>query len=78
VHTRDTAVQVRGVLRCAKNQNCTHTHVTRFGNTAGLPVPVLNPRYGCSVGKPDLRYTYIKPYLRYTGEWHCKYLLISK
>ena len=44
VNTRDTAVRVRGVSRCTKNQNRTRTRGTRFGNTAGLPVPVLNPR----------------------------------
>ena len=27
---------------CAKNQNCTRTCDTRFGNTTGLPVPVFN------------------------------------
>jgi hypothetical protein len=43
VDTRDTAVQVRGVSQCAKNQNRTHTCDTRFGNTTGLPVPVTNP-----------------------------------
>ena len=31
------------VLRFAKNQNRTRTRRTRLGNTAGLPVPVLNP-----------------------------------
>jgi hypothetical protein len=40
VNTRDTAVRVRGVSRCTKNQNR-----TRFGNTAGLPIPVLNPNW---------------------------------
>ena len=38
MNTHDTTVQVCGVLQCAKNQNC-----TCFGNTAGLPVPMLNP-----------------------------------
>jgi hypothetical protein len=38
VRTCDTAVRVRGVSRCGKNQ-----HRTRFKSTAGLPVPVLNP-----------------------------------
>ena len=45
VRTCDTAAQVCGVLQCGKNQNRTRTRVTRFGNTAGLPVPVLNPTY---------------------------------
>ena len=45
MHTRDTAVRVRGVSRCAKNPNRTRTRVTHFGNTAGLAVPVLNPNY---------------------------------
>ena len=43
VSTHDTMAQVRGVSRCGKNQNCTHTHDTCFKNTAGLPIPVLNP-----------------------------------
>ena len=41
--TCDTAARVRGVSRCAKKQNRTHTHSTRFKSTTGLPVPVLNP-----------------------------------
>jgi hypothetical protein len=43
VNTRDTAVRVCGVSRCAKNQNRTRTRDTHFGNTTGLPVPVTNP-----------------------------------
>jgi hypothetical protein len=43
MNTCNTAVQVHGVLRCAKIQYCTHTHVTHFGNTVGLPVPALKP-----------------------------------
>ena len=43
VHTCDTAVRVHGVLRCGKSQNRTRTRETRFGITAGLPVPVFNP-----------------------------------
>src|ERR1700736_1964689 len=43
--TRDTTARVRGVSRCAKNQHRTCTRVTHFGNTAGLPVPVLNPTH---------------------------------
>ena len=43
MNTRDTAVRVCGVLRCAKMQHRTHTRITRFGRTAGLPVPVRNP-----------------------------------
>ena len=42
VNTRDTAVRVRGVSRCAKNLDRTRTRSTRFGSTAGLTVPVLN------------------------------------
>ena len=49
VHTRDTALRVRGVSRSAKNQNRTRTRDTRFGNTAGKPVPVLNPIYGKNI-----------------------------
>ena len=44
MNTRDTAARVRGVLWCAKNRHRTRTRVTRLGNTAGLPVPVLKPR----------------------------------
>jgi hypothetical protein len=43
VNTRNTTVQVHSVLWCAKNQNCTCTHTTHFGNTMGLPIPALNP-----------------------------------
>ena len=32
-----------GVAQCDKITNRTHTHTTRFGRTAGIPVPVLNP-----------------------------------
>jgi hypothetical protein len=45
MNTCDTAVWVHGVLRCAKNQNCTRTRDTHFGFTAGLPVPVFNPKH---------------------------------
>ena len=44
-YTRNTAVRVRGVSRCAKIQYRTHTRGTRFGNTAGFPVPVRNPSH---------------------------------
>ena len=43
--TRDTAARVRGVSRCAKNLDRTHTRGTRFGSTAGLTVPVLNANH---------------------------------
>jgi hypothetical protein len=33
-----------GMLRCAKNQNRTRNRGTHFKSTAGLPIPVLNPR----------------------------------
>ena len=46
MNTCDTVVRVRGVLRCAKMQHRTRTRVTRFGRTAGLPVPVRNPSGG--------------------------------
>ena len=42
MNTRDTVVRVCGMPRCAKVRYRTRTHVTHFGNTAGLPVPVLN------------------------------------
>ena len=41
--TRDTAVQVRGVTWCNKIKYRTRTCDTRFGNSAGLPAPVLHP-----------------------------------
>jgi hypothetical protein len=44
VRTRDTAAWVRGVSWCGKNQHRTRTRGTCFKSTAGLPVPVLNPR----------------------------------
>ena len=43
VHTRDTAGTGSGMPQCAKVDNCTRTHATHFGITAGLPVPVPNP-----------------------------------
>ena len=38
MNTCNTVVQVHGVLQFAKNQDRTH-----LGNTAGLPVPMLDP-----------------------------------
>ena len=35
--------QYHGMPWCAKIEYRTHTRDTRFGNTAGLPVPVANP-----------------------------------
>ena len=43
MHTRDTTIRIRGVLRCAKTYYHTHTRTTCFGNTMGFSVPVLNP-----------------------------------
>jgi len=37
-----TAGMGGGMPQCAKVDNCTHTHATRFGITVGLPVPVPN------------------------------------
>jgi hypothetical protein len=54
VNTRNTAVRVRGILRCAKVHYRTHTRGTRFKNTAGLPVPVLNPTGNPSTDSPSL------------------------
>ena len=45
MNTCDTAVRVRGMLRCAKICYRTRTCATHFLNTAGLPVPVLNPSF---------------------------------
>jgi hypothetical protein len=47
--TRDTTVRVCGILRCAKVTYRTRTRDTRFGNTAGKPVPVAKPRYNLSI-----------------------------
>jgi len=44
VNTRDTAGTGSGILRCAKVHYRTRTRSTRFGNTAGIPVPVRNPK----------------------------------
>ena len=43
VHTHDTAGTGSGMPRYAKVDYCTCTRATRFGNTAGFSVPVLNP-----------------------------------
>ena len=51
MNTRDTAVRVRGILRCAKVTYRTRTRDTRFGNTAGKPIPVAKPKPG-SAGEP--------------------------
>ena len=42
MYTRNTAGTGCGMPRCAKIHYRTRTHVTCFGNTAGLPAPVLN------------------------------------
>ena len=47
--TRNTAARIRGVSRCAKNQNRTRTRGTHFKSTAGLPAPILNPNHGHSI-----------------------------
>ena len=58
MNTRDTAVRVRGMLRCAKICYRTRTRATRFLNTAGLPVPVLNPSF---VGhRPDTTQIWVR------------------
>lgn len=45
MNTRDTAVRVHGILRCAKVTYRTRTRDTRFGNTAGKPIPVAKPSW---------------------------------
>ena len=50
MHTRKPAVRVRGMLRCAEIYYRTRTRATRFGNTAGFSVPVLNPTSPVIVG----------------------------
>src|ERR1700683_3529423 len=37
--------------RCAKVRYCTRTCSTHFGNTTGLPVPILNPNHHPSIGE---------------------------
>ena len=51
--TRDTAARVHGVSWCAKNQNHTCTCGTRFKSTAGLPAPILNPRWSKNIVTPS-------------------------
>jgi len=63
VSTHNTTAQVRGVSWCGKNQNHPCTHDTRFKNTAGLPVPILNPICTWYI---VLTYNY-SPYLK----WKC-------
>ena len=43
MYTRNTVGMGCNMPRCAKIHYCTRTRVTRFGNTMGLPAPVLNP-----------------------------------
>lgn len=43
MNTRDTAGTGSGIVRCVKVHYRTRTRSTRFGNTAGIPVPVRNP-----------------------------------
>ena len=45
MHTRDTAIRVRGMPRCVEINYPTRTHDTRFGNTAGKPVTVAIPSH---------------------------------
>ena len=42
-NTRDTAVKVCGCVAVSKYGYRTRNRDTRFGNTAGFPIPVLNP-----------------------------------
>ncbi len=44
VHTRDTAGTGSGMPQYAKVDYRTRTRATRFGKTAGKPVPVPNPK----------------------------------
>ena len=61
--------------QCAKIHYHTCTCVTHFGNTAGLPAPVLNPMYG-----PKQEYTYttnclniIRPQVNSSVTWRTAY-----
>jgi len=60
VNTCNTVVRVHSVPWCAKIQNRTHTHSTRFGNTAGIPIPVLNPSFDLASNvSPGLHSTHL-------------------
>ena len=43
--THDTVVRVHGVTRCNKIKDHTRTCDTHFGNSAGLPAPMVHPKY---------------------------------
>jgi len=43
------------IVQCAKVHYRTHTRVTHFGNTVGLPTPVLNPNHNGSDQLSSLR-----------------------
>ncbi len=45
--TRDTVGTGCGLYTVSKSGNRTRTRVTRFGNTAGLTVPVVIPSCHC-------------------------------
>ena len=47
-----------------KNQNRTHTHDTCFGNTVGLPIPILKPtvRQLSHIPRAWVKIVYIKPF----------------
>jgi len=47
--TRDTAGTGRGLYAVSKFGNRTRTRATRFGNTAGITVPVAKP-----TGRPEI------------------------
>ena len=49
--TRNTAVRVHGVPRCGKS----NTRDTRFGNTAGKPVPVIKPKRRSNEGGNEVK-----------------------
>jgi hypothetical protein len=63
VNTHDTAVRVRSILRCAKVGYCTRTRTTCFGNTAGIPIPVRNPRDATDIDQ-------INKIFELIGWWH--------
>ena len=47
MYTRDTAVQVHGMLWCIEIDYRTCTPDTHFGNTVGKPIPVAIPNERC-------------------------------
>ena len=65
-----------GVLWCAKNENHTHTHVTHFGSTTGLPTPMFNPSL-CMLNRDDHNVEISASYVNRIGQTALTFLLIT-